>query len=161
MRWLGIFLQGGTYNQRVKFIEELTTWYKEHGMRSMCYVHGVLRVQSYMMSTLRKQLAECMIFEMEFRHPMRDNRARMLAHKLPDFGYKTIVVTLEPTEPNVTTYADHRITIHPQDKLIPVLLEITGGLNANKGISRRYATNLRGKQETLYNLRYHQVLHQN
>ena len=157
MRWLGIFLQGGTYNQRSKFIAEITTWYKEHGMRSMCYVHGVLRLQNSMMSTLRKQLAECMIFEMEFRHPMRDNRARMLAYKLPDLGYKTVVVTLEPSEPNMTSHADYRITIHPQDNLIPVLSEVTGGLNANKGISKRYAKNLRGKQETVFNVRNRHV----
>lgn len=153
MRWVGIFLQGGTYNQRAKFIAEIKNWYNEHSMRCMCFVHGSLNRDYFIMSPLRKQLAECMIYEFEFRHPMRDNRSRMLAYKLPQFGYKTIVVTLEPTEPNMTSHADYRITIHPQDNLIPVLLEVTGGLNASKGISSRYATNLRRKSEHLFNVR--------
>ena len=153
MRWLGIFLQGGTYNQRAKFITEIKTWYKEHGMRCMCFVHGALKADHLLMSPLRKQLSECMIYELEFRHPMRDNRSRMLAYKLPEFGYKTVVVTLEPTEPNTTSYADYRITIHPEDKIIPVLMEVTGGLNANTGLSRRYATNLRGGKGKLFNVR--------
>lgn len=154
MRWVGIFLQGGTFRQRTKFIKEIQTWYKEHDMRCMCFVHGAIQHHATIItSPLRKQLAECMIYELEFKHPVRDNRSRILAYKLPEYGYKTIVVTIEPNEPNMTTYADHRITIHPEDNLIPILLEVTGGLNADSGISRRYAKNLRGKPQSIVNTR--------
>lgn len=153
MRWVGIFLQGGTFTQRTKFIKEISTWYKEHDMRCMMYVHGALQNTISMLATVRKQLAECMIYELEFRHPVRDNRSRILAYKLPEYGYKTIIVTIEPNEPNMTSYADHRITIHPGDNLIPKLLEVTGGLNADSGISRRNSPYLRRRSETIANTR--------
>ena len=150
MKWLGIFIQGGSSKIRAKVIQDLKEKYNENKMNLAVFTHKDLTQESTaMLSVVRKQLYECCIFDMNFRHPRYDNRARILAYELPNYGYKVMILTIRThfndTVPDNSTYADYRLTSYYNEPIVEQIIEMTKGDDEHKTIPRRYAKNLRGK----------------
>lgn len=138
----GIILRGGEFLERSKVIKDISTWYKEHGLKLYYdWAFGNTHL-SYLKRTLRYDWNDSYLLEC-------DKEYEKFVPLMVELGFHIIYVTLKPTEQNKKDFAHHRIHMEPDGDVIRKLLDYDKKRkkNGNKSISKSSGENLHSQDE--------------